>query len=204
MHKKYLFYFVWMQKVIKITFEAKATKEKISKVIESINKNGCIVSIDSLNDFDTCFKENNIDYKNLQVEINVDEEILKKIYSIHEAYIKYPNCTNERIRESNIDEMYVAIQTYGYIYEDDEDFHRYDIVSKIETGETVKIKTICQHNIFDCVINVPKYEFKMFSYDNDYKYLIKKDKEILTGGMDRIMELVANIDKINSIIDIKF
>lgn len=204
MHKKYLFYFVWMQKVIKITFEAKATKEKISKVIESINKNGCIVSIDSLNDFDTCFKENNIDYKNLQVEINVDEEILKKIYSIHEAYIKYPNCTNERIRESNIDEMYVAIQTYGYIYEDDEDFHRYDIVSKIEANNTIKIKTICQHNVFDCVINVPKYEFKMFFYDNDYKYLIKEDKEILTGGMDRIMELVSNIDKINSIIDIKF
>lgn len=204
MHKKYLFYFVWMQKVIKITFEAKATKEKISKVIESINKNGCIVSIDGLNDFDTCFKENNIDYKNLQVEINVDEEILKKIYSIHEAYIKYPNCTNERIRESNIDEMYVAIQTYGYIYEDDEDFHRYDIVSKIEANNTIKIKTICQHNIFDCVINVPKYEFKMFFYDNDYKYLIKEDKEILTGGMDRIMELVSNIDKINSIIDIKF
>lgn len=202
MHKKYLFYFVWMQKVIKITFEAKATKEKISKVIESINKNGCIVSIDSLNDFDTCFKENNIEYKNLQVEINVDEEILKKIYSIHEAYIKYPNCTNERIRESNIDEMYVAIQTYGYIYEDDEDFHRYDIVSKIEANDTIKIKTICQHNVFDCVINVPKYEFKMFFYDNDYKYLIKEDKEILTGGMDKIMELIANIDKINKVIDI--
>lgn len=98
--------------------------------------------------------------------------------------------------------MYVAIQTYGYIYEDDEDFHRYDIVSKIETGETVKIKTICQHNIFDCVINVPKYEFKMFFYDNNYKYLIKEDKEILTGGMDKIMELIANIDKINKVIDI--
>lgn len=31
MYKKYLFYFIWMQKVIKITFEAKATKEKLAK-----------------------------------------------------------------------------------------------------------------------------------------------------------------------------
>ena len=203
MYKKYLIYFVWMQKIIKITFESKKADNKISKIIESIDKKGFIVTINDLNDFEICFKENNIDYKNLKVEIDINKNILKNIYSIYEAYIKTPICANQIISDSNIDEMYVGIQTYGYIYEDDDDFYHFRIISKVCKDKDIKIKTISQRVKFDRTTDTYENEFKLSVLENRHETLKCENSEIMNGGMIQVINLLKNIENIKTIEDVK-
>ena len=208
MYKKYLFYFIWMRKIIKITFQASTTKDKISKIIKSMNNKTFFESVNYRKDFESYLKKNSVDYKNLQVEITRKDDVLREVYAYYETYIKAdPKCARERISktgisETGIDEIYAAIQSFGYLSEDDNDFYSFYIASKVEVNENIKLKTICQKIRFDCTNDTYEYKFKIFTCKKGYVSFTEKDREVLNGGMRRVMGLTSDIDKIKAITDI--